>query len=58
MGGPGPNRPKTTMHEKKDWGKEREAKQRRNPTGKQGKNDLRCNTDPQTHKRKQEEKKV
>ena len=21
MGGPGPNRPKTTMHEKKEWGK-------------------------------------
>ena len=54
MGGFGPNRPKTTMREKKEWGKKREAKQRSAPTGQQEGNNLRCNTDPQTRKKEQE----
>ena len=52
MGGSGPNRPKATLHEKNDRGEEREAKQRNAPVGKQERNNLRCNTDPQTNKRR------
>ena len=47
-----PQPTKSNLSRKKDWEKEREAKQRNAPIRKQERNDLRCNTDPQTNKRR------
>ena len=53
MGGPGPNRPKTTLREKRERKTERKEERQQNPTKRKGTN-IRCNTDQRAPKKEQE----